>query len=109
MAKPTNHTPIDGAQNDPGESNNPPRDLHATSDIRFVMVEVAKLCTLVERLIKDVEGQDSKIDALRHQATYIKGGLAVAIVVLGIFGWFISKLIDGKMQSILTALSDLQQ
>lgn len=85
-----------------------PRDLHPTSDIRFVMVELAKLSTLVERLIKDVGAQEDKIDALRHQATYIKGGLAVAVVALGLFGWFISQMIDGKLQSVLSALASLK-
>ena len=84
-----------------------PRDLHPTSDIRFVMVELAKLSTLVERLIKDVGAQEDKIDALRHEATYIKGGLAVAVVALGLFGWFISQVIDGKLQSVLSALASL--
>ncbi|MEO0441507.1 MAG: hypothetical protein AAF067_11625 [Pseudomonadota bacterium] len=100
----------------PSEHENPeefpqttPRDLHPTSDIRFVMIEVAKLNTLVERLISDVDDQSEKIDGLRHQATYIKGGLAVAIVALGFFGWFISQLVEGKMQSVLTALSALQK
>lgn len=86
-----------------------PRDLHPTSDIRFVIVEVAKLSTLVERLIKDVDDQAEKIDGLRHQATYIKGGLAVAVLALAGFGWFISQLVEGKMQSVLTALTALQK
>lgn len=86
-----------------------PRDLHPTSDIRFVMVETAKLSTLVERLISDVGTQESKIDNLRHQATYIKGALAALVVAIGFFGWFLSTLVDGKMQAVLTALSVLQK
>lgn len=82
-----------------------PRDLHPTSDIRFVMIEVAKLSTQVERLIKDVGEQDGKIDGLMHQSTYIKGGLAVAVITLGLFGWFISELVSGKMQAVLDALA----
>lgn len=72
------------------------------------MVEVAKLSTLVERLIKDVGAQESKIDALRHQATYIRGGLAVAVIALGLFGWFTSQMVSGKLQSVLTALAALK-
>ena len=85
-----------------------PRDLHPTSDIRFVMMEVAKLSTLVDRLIKDVGNQEDKIDSLHHQATYIKGGLAVAVVALGLFGWFISQMVSGKLQAVLTALAALK-
>jgi hypothetical protein len=72
------------------------------------MIEMAKLTTLVERLIKDVASQEEKIDALRHQATYIKGGLAVAVVAVGLFGWFISQLVNGKLEAVLTALSHVK-
>jgi uncharacterized membrane protein YjjP (DUF1212 family) len=95
-----------GVPND--EPRGPPRDLHPTSDIRFVIVEVTKLSTLVERLIKDVGAQEEKLDALRHQATYIKGGLAVAVIALGLFGWFISQMVDGKLQAVLTALAAIK-
>lgn len=86
-----------------------PRDLHPTSDIRFVIVEVTKLSTLVERLISDVGAQEKKIDDLRHQATYIKGGLAVAVIALGFFGWIISQFVDGKLQSVLNALNTIHK
>lgn len=105
MAKPpireADTTPTDYAQV-------PPRDLHPTSDIRFVIVEVAKLTTLVERLIKDVEGQEKKIDDLRHQATFIKGGIAVAVIAVGVVGWLLTQAIEGKLQTVLTALSALK-
>lgn len=42
----------------------PPRDMYATSDIRFVMLEVQKLTTQVERLISDVKDQRSDIKEL---------------------------------------------
>lgn len=72
------------------------------------MIEVAKLSTLVERLIKDVGAQEEKLDALRHQATYIKGGIAVAVIALGLFGWFISQMVGGKLQAVLNALSAIK-
>lgn len=85
-----------------------PRDLHPTSDIRFVIAEVSKLSTLVDRLIKDVETQGEKVDKLTRQATLIKGGMAVGAVAITFFGWFISKIVDGKLQKVLEALSTLQ-
>ena len=84
-----------------------PRDLHPTSDIRFVIVEVTKLSTLVERLISDVKDQGGKIDDLRHQATYLKGGLAVAILAIGIAGWLLKVMLDSRWQSVLAALAAL--
>lgn len=59
-----------------------PRDLHPTSDIRFVIIEVTKLATLVDRLVKDVAGLDVKVDDLRHKVTFVKGALWVMGVVL---------------------------
>jgi hypothetical protein len=52
-----------------------PQDLYATSDIRFVMLELGKLGTKVDRLISDVEAQSTKIDAVRHQISFVKGAL----------------------------------
>lgn len=104
MAKP----PIEAPKEPEDFPQTTPRDLHPTSDIRFVMIELAKLSTLVDRLIKDVGSQEEKIDALRHQATYIKGGLAVAVVAIGLFGWFISQMVSGKLQAVLTALAALK-
>jgi hypothetical protein len=69
------------------------------------MTEVAKLSTLVERLIKDVGAQETKIDDLRHQATFIKGGIAVAVLAFGVIGWIVSQALDGKLQAILSALT----
>jgi uncharacterized membrane protein YjjP (DUF1212 family) len=75
------------------------------TDIRVVMIEVAKLATLVDRLISDVGGQEKKIDELRHQATYIKGGLAVAVVAAGIAGWLFTQAVEGKWQAVMNALA----
>jgi hypothetical protein len=98
-------TPIDQSTTPDEFPQVPPRDLHPTSDIRFVMVEVAKLSTLVERLIADVGAREKKIDDLRHQATYIKGGLGVAVIGMGLLGWFVSQVVDGKWQAVMNALA----
>jgi hypothetical protein len=55
----------------------PPQDLYATSDIRFVMIELGKVGVKVDRLIQDVEGHGTKIDAVRHQISFVKGALWV--------------------------------
>ena len=95
----------------PGESGPPteypqttPRDLYATSDIRFVMVEVGKLSANVERLIADIKSQGEKLDAVRHQASYIKGGLAVGIVLIGGFIAIASFFLSSKWDAVLQAL-----
>lgn len=59
-----------------------PHDLYATSDIRFVMVEIGKLTTQVSRLIEDVGKHGEKIDLVRHQISFVKG----AVWVFGALG-----------------------
>ena len=53
------------------------QDLHPTSDIRFVIHEIGKLTAKVDRLIDDVERHGDKIDAVRHQVTFVKGAIWV--------------------------------
>ncbi len=68
----------------------PVRDLYPTMDARFILVEIGKLTSMVERLIKDVSGQGDKIDTLRHQVTFVKGAIWVAASVFaaaGAIGW----------------------
>lgn len=69
-----------------------PQDLYPTSDIRFVMVELGKLGTKVDRLIQDVDRHGTKIDAVSHQISFVKGALwvigslvAIAIVSIPIY------------------------
>jgi uncharacterized protein YoxC len=91
VAKPPNAT---GPSGPPGQLPNvsPPQDLYATSDIRFVMIELGKLSVKVDRLIQDVEGQGAKIDAVRHQISFVKGALwviggviAIAVAVITVY------------------------
>jgi hypothetical protein len=42
----------------------PPQDLYPTSDIRFVLVELGKVSTKLDRLIDDVDKHGGKIGAL---------------------------------------------
>ena len=55
----------------PGENTEPrevvqttPRDLHPTSDIRFVMVEIARLTTEVKRLMSPVNVPRRQVEEL---------------------------------------------
>ena len=45
---------------------------------------LAELGAKTERLIKDVESQNGKLDAVRHQVTYAKGALVILAAILGI-------------------------
>lgn len=70
----------------PEQLGAPVRDLYPVSDIRFVMVEIGKLNTLVNRLISDTSKHGDKIDEVRHQITYVKGALSVIFALLAVFG-----------------------
>lgn len=85
-----------------GESGPPPerpvgepiRDLYPTMDARFVLVEIGKLSTKVDRLIDDVRNSANRLDDVRHQITFVKGamwvmgGLLALVLLLG--GWYLS-------------------
>jgi hypothetical protein len=84
-----------------------PRDLYPTSDIRFVMMELGKLGANVERLIADVRSQGEKVDAMRQQASYIKGMIAAAVVLVGVFIWLASMFLSEKWDAAVAVLKVL--
>lgn len=90
--KPTleNTNPQDFAQT-------PPRDLHATSDIRFVMVSIGELTTKVDALVKAVDSHGDKLDELRLKVSFVKGAIWVlggllAVLILAATWYFTGKL-----------------
>lgn len=108
----------------------PPRDIAPMADIRVVMTELSKLSTIVERMredikdhgtkiddvriqvtskldraVHDVKEHGEKIDKLRHQATSIQVGLVVAGAALGLLGWFLDHLLDGKFEALAKVIA----
>jgi hypothetical protein len=69
----------------------PPQDLHPTSDIRFVMIELGKVSTKLDRLINDVGEHGKKIGALEKTVDRVWTGAIVAGVVISasmaLFWW----------------------
>lgn len=66
-----------------------PKDRYSTSDIRFLMVEIGKLSSNMERMITDVKAQGEKLDGVRHQVSFVEGGIwvigllfAVAVAII---------------------------
>lgn len=84
-----------------------PRDLHPTSDIRFVMRDLGELTAKVDRLIADVAGHGTKIDEMRHQVSFVRGAIWVAGLVLGLTillaGWYV----QGRIAELLDAIAKL--
>ncbi len=79
----------------------PPRDLYPISDIRFVLVEIGRLGTKVDRLIDDVKSHNDKIDAVRHQVSFVKGALWVIAGVLAFVVFMVSAYFSGKLNITL--------
>ncbi|MCH8166924.1 MAG: hypothetical protein IIC03_03220 [Proteobacteria bacterium] len=82
-----------------------PRDMYATSDIRFVMLTIGELTTKVDSLISSVDNHGEKIDDLRHKVSFVKGAMWVIGGVLAILSiaaiWYFS----GKLSITLTPTS----
>ncbi|MEO8925900.1 MAG: hypothetical protein ABI306_01940 [Caulobacteraceae bacterium] len=78
-----------------------PRELYSTSDIRFVMLELGKLTSQVGRLIEDVRGHGEKVDALRHQVTFVRGALWVIAGVVAFLGVAAMWYFSGKLSITL--------
>jgi hypothetical protein len=77
-----------------------PRDLHPTTDIRFVIHELGKLTSQVARLIDDVESHGKKIGEVKDAITFVKGACWVigGCVVLG--GTVIGLILAGKVSIV---------
>lgn len=74
-----------------------PRDLHATSDIRFVMLRIGELTTKVDALLKAVDSHGDKIDDLRLKVSFVKGavwvlGGLIAVLIIAATWYFSGKL-----------------
>ena len=89
-----------------------PRNLHPTSDIRFVITEIATLTAQVTRLIDDVRDLNAKVDPgqttrlvddvksvkdkldeVRHTVTFVRGAMYVIAGIMGVVvliaGWIV--------------------
>jgi hypothetical protein len=64
--------------------------LQAVMELQKSVVELA---TKTDRLIKDVEGQGTKIDGVRHQISFVKGALwvvgGILVLILSAVGIYL--------------------
>lgn len=80
----------------------PPRDLYATSDIRFVMLKIGELITKVDSLIDRVEKQGDKIESLEHKVTFVKGAMWVIGGLLAFLSVAVLWYFSGKLSVTVT-------
>lgn len=63
----------------------------------------------VERLISDSKSHGDKIDAMRHQATFIKGGMAASVFFLTVIVGVASFILNAKWEALLTAFKTISK
>jgi hypothetical protein len=70
---------------------------------------VGRLNANVERLIADTKSQGDKIDGLRHQSTFIKGGMAASVFFLTVIVGVASFILNAKWEALLLALKTISK
>jgi hypothetical protein len=77
-----------------------PRDLHPTTDIRFVIHELGKLTSQVARLIDDVDAHGKKIGEVKDAITFVKGACWVIGGGVVLAGTIIGLILSGKVSIV---------
>lgn len=74
-------------------------------DMQFVLLEIGKLSSNVERLLVDVKSMGDKVDSLRHQVTFVRGILYVlsGVMATGVY------LLTSKWGTLVTVARALSQ
>lgn len=111
MAKST-RPPLDDATPTSFPETTPPIDLYATSDIRFVMMEIGRFGAKIDRLIDDVGKQSSKINELERSIDRVKTGAIVAGAILSIvatlFWWALGDRVTNAVRTGLGLAAQVQ-
>jgi hypothetical protein len=85
----------------------PPRDLYATSDIRFVMRDIGELTAKIDRLIDDTKENSAKISDLSKKMVRYEVAFYVGVALIGGFLWlswyFFGDLIKTTVSSSVRA------
>ena len=74
-------------------------------DMQFVLLEIGKLSSNVERLLADVKAMGDKVDNLRHQVTFVRGTLYVlsGVMAVGVY------LLTSKWSTLVTVAKAISQ
>lgn len=81
----------------PLTTGDPMHDLYPAMDARFVLVEVGKLTTKVDRLIEDVGKLGGKVDTLRGQVSFVRGAAWVLGALILLVGPLLAAILSGKL------------
>lgn len=114
MAKPSRGSGGETGDTLPGPLPDTPTPRYAQQGHDFSLQAVmemqkslGQLISDVNRLIADVKGHSEKLEAIRHQAAFMKGGLAASVffitAIIGITGW----ILNTKWDAVLLAVGKI--
>ncbi len=72
------------------------------------MREVGRLTANVDRLIADVKSQGVKLDDVRHNISFLKGAVWVAVPLIGLFVALASFFLSAKWEAAVQAFRSIQ-
>jgi hypothetical protein len=81
--------------------------VNSVSDSRFMLIEVGRLTAAVDRLISGVRVLGDKVDALRQQAAFVKGGLAISAILVSAFIAVATFILSSKWEAAIQAMKAL--
>ncbi|MCM0018407.1 MAG: hypothetical protein NBV67_00270 [Tagaea sp.] len=84
-----------------------PRDLHATTDIRFVIHEIGKISEAVGEMKKTIESQGVKIGRFEKYVVAVNTAVTVIVGVAIVLGAIASFIFDGKLSQLLSVVNKL--
>lgn len=113
MAKPSQPRNV-STDTAPGALPDMPTPRYAQSSHDFTLQAVmemqkslGQLSANVDHLITDVKGHGEKLEAIRHQSSFMKGGLAASVffitAIIGITGW----ILNTKWDAVLLAVGKI--
>jgi hypothetical protein len=112
---------VKGPRSSSSEADTSPREFAATTPPASPMLDysfglqaimemqksVGELNANVNRLIVDVKGHGEKLEEIRHQSSFMKGGLAASVffitAIVAVTGW----ILNTKWDAVLLAVNKL--
>lgn len=79
----------------------PVRDLYPVMDARFVLVEIGKLTSKVDRLISDVADLSTAVEGVQRKVAFVRGAFWVISGIVAVVGAGLTLVLTGKIRIII--------
>ena len=70
---------------------------------------VGQMDVKIGRLIDDVKEQGSSLDEIKHQASFIKGGIAAAVIFITGIVAAVSWMLSAKWDTVIAAINAINK